>query len=151
MTTSIAKHKQRPLPDDKNPAHPSALRIRDLHPGRPVILFSSFFGIEFKGTVIDRPYVIDLPEYGRALCVMIRSDLLGCATPHRLTDMGVIPYATSGWDRRRFVIDARKQHLLPVPDINRIPSGLDGTEYGEDGDEDEDEMESNSIDALWWV
>jgi len=109
------------MSNDKSPLHPSALRIRDLHPGRRVIVFNRTNGIRFRATITSAPRIVDAKFLGRSLCIKLRKDS-GEALEETLRDLGVIPYSKE-WNLTNFIVDARKEHLLPPAVASFRPYG----------------------------
>ncbi len=104
----------------KSPLHPSALRLRDLRPGRRIIRFNIGFGVMGRLTVVADPYVSK--KDGGALLKVRLCDESGHRKDLFLADMGVVPYeGCDYWNNRNLTIDARKEHLLPSPDPKLIP------------------------------
>ena len=112
----------------KNPIHPSALSLNDIRPGRRVIMFNREQGITNEGFVVSKPYMADqrLLVGGPSrytLFLGIRSVSTGDFNEYLLSNMGVIPYywpsdlIRPSWNRFSFIVDARKRHLLPEPDV----------------------------------
>jgi hypothetical protein len=103
-------------PPDKNPLHPSALRMRDMRLGKQVLVFNTQFGhVVHRGTIVREPYILR-DELGSTLVVDIRAAGTGHVSDSFLADMGVVPYDGSfvwGWNPTNFTISAQKQHLLP--------------------------------------
>lgn len=109
----------------KSPLHPSALRIKDLTPGRRIIRFNQRFGILGEYFVKAKPYVKKFsyssnPNETHFVVDLIETDGLIQVEHHYLDDMGIIPYRHQ-WNRMNFTIDARKRHLLPelIPTLYR--------------------------------
>lgn len=99
----------KPWPADKSPLHPSALRLRDVHPGVAFRCFNKQLGYIDEGVFLGTPVVIN----GR-LKVKVRYPR-GWITMLSLADIGITPYSDRGWNGSNFTVAARKQHLLPEP------------------------------------
>lgn len=149
--TSLATRKPHKLPADKNPLHPSALRIRDLRPGRPITVFDPIYGVQGHYIVVSVPYKEEsYPRHG-CLKVRLRSLTTGDVIVMSLESMGILPSVRDGWRLiSRFTIDRRKRHLLPSPAINRIPSFPDDPEYDEDEEEDYESVDGVNHDGMSW-
>lgn len=137
---------------DKNPLHASALRLRDINPGRRIIKFNRELGIIGEFEIVSRPFFGYLatreeikrnPHFCNTLVrrfiVELHDTTYGTRRPHSLRDLGVIPYdKPKEWNISNFVIDARKRHLLPervqrpspqVRIMDQAPSNfIDGSE-----------------------
>jgi hypothetical protein len=98
---------------NKSPHHPSALRIGDIHPGRQVIYFNLSLGILYRATIVSAPRVVLNNVTGvRYLKVKLKTQTRGILECF-LSDLGVIPNSSGAWSPTTFLIDARKEHLLP--------------------------------------
>jgi hypothetical protein len=109
---------------DKNPLHPSALRIRDITPGRHIIGYSTRFGIEGEYLILGRPFVENYgdEEYAGPCVVELMSVTDGEIFTDFLESMGVITSPSGKWHDHAYVVDNRKRHLLPQEPPRRITS-----------------------------
>lgn len=132
-----------PLADEKNPMHPSALRLRDLTVGRHIVSFNKEFGIMGEYIIVSRPFVDDSP-LGRTIKIWLRNIGSGIAWVHYTNDMGVTTYpgrrlcGENWWSRTNYFVDHRKRHLLPAP----TPSPY---EYYYDELDEEEEIELETL------
>lgn len=134
-----AKH----VATNKNPLHPSALRVGDLTVGRRIIRFNARIGVIAEYTVVKKPHLGHvLPEHMRfggaqeSFVVTLRGQR-GLSENFDLGDLGVIPYGgQSPWNGSNIVVDARKRHLLPNP-----MTSLDGWNFHLSELEEEEEEE----------
>ncbi|MFZ2126605.1 MAG: hypothetical protein WAV04_03795 [Candidatus Microsaccharimonas sp.] len=110
--------------DQKSPLHASALRLRDITPGRRIVVFNVAKGVRSRYTVTGRPVIqkIWLMD-NESRSIMIPIGGFGEGVDFA-TDLGLVPYPPSvldgGWNPYVFSIDARKEHLLPRPDLDRL-------------------------------
>lgn len=128
---------------NKNPLHPSALRVGDLTVGRRIVRFNARIGVVAEYTVVKKPHlgyiVPDFLRHGggqKSLVVTMRNEH-GRTENHDLGDLGVIPYGKwSIWHGSNVTVDARKRHLLPAPLPSAIPGEFAGF-YEEEEEEEE--------------
>jgi hypothetical protein len=117
----------------RSPLHHSALRLKDLHPGRKIICCNTITGEIRPYTIVGRPFICrlgvpkEIEDYYQAtfqrvptnLSINLRDDSKmgsrsGQTWPHSLADMGIIPFTDdpSSWSPFSFTLDAHKVHLL---------------------------------------
>ncbi len=143
----------------KNPLHPSALSINDMTIGRRVLCFNTEHGILNSGTIVSRPYVetrsprsIELIDDSWWAKTHLKVDLQcdGYTRSYFLGDLGVTQYAGNGWNPANFVIDHRKEHLLPAVVVEPLNHFL----YWDDDsdvllDEEEEEQIGTFLRRSW--
>lgn len=123
------------MTNNKNPLHPSALRINDVHPGVQFAMFNIARGIIEQGTFTSKPYVGSLFDDGkqRDLLVMYRSEH-GYNSKYHLIDLGIVTNGAGHWNRHNFTIPLKKLHLLPSVDEELARRDIEELEFLFSGD-----------------
>lgn len=115
----------KPRPVDKSPLHPSALRVRDVHPGVSYVTFHTEFGVIERGVFTSAPYVARMPglnytEPWSALAAHVRT-VNGKLDIVYLESIGIDRGAKPAWrymdgfSPYQVTVRASKAHLLPAP------------------------------------
>ena len=100
----------------KSPVHPSALRLRDVTPGRHVALFSTVKGILNTITITERPSIVTRDMLGvQTRTILIVGNCDKGEVTYFATDCGVVPYygPSFNWNPYNFLIDVHKLHAVP--------------------------------------
>ena len=121
----------------KNPLHPSALRLQDIHIGQTLMLVRSHLNSNNDGKVyvLSEPYMANLHGKLNGLVVDVFYYYHGKKEQIYLTDAGVIPYE-SGWSKSNFTVKIQKYHL--VTDKNRYTDNEYDEDWHTDNEYDED-------------
>jgi hypothetical protein len=107
---------------DKSPLHPSALRLKDINPGRRITEVNLVVGRLYEYVVESRPF-----EENSSIKVSLREVVSGARRDAFANDLGLIPYEHGVWNDI-FVIDSHKAHLLREFDLS--PRGNRGMAVG---------------------
>lgn len=99
--------KRRIQPFDKNPVHPSTLRLRDVHRGVTYAHFNPRVGLSM-GEFVSEPYVT---RFG-TIYVRVREN--GRSDVRSLVDMGIVPIRDRWWYTPNYTVRASKIHLVPA-------------------------------------
>ncbi|HSW80894.1 MAG TPA: hypothetical protein VLG40_00725 [Candidatus Saccharimonas sp.] len=118
----MRKRRPKPWPADKNPLHPSALRVRDIRLGLKFVTFDIYAGVIMRGTFQSSTFVDAHQNVNARACVnaMIARQGTNAARLVDLAYLGIARFggvsfsAGSGWSSTTFTVAVNKVHLLPA-------------------------------------
>lgn len=97
------------LPADKNPRHPSAMRLKDVQPGVEFTWFG--FGVQ-RGRFLSKPFV---KQHGTRALVVLAQSSDGRRELYFVKDMGIIPMRSGKFPTGHFTVRRNKEHLVRTP------------------------------------
>lgn len=95
--------------NDKNPLSRSALRRKDLHRGRQVLVYDMKKGVIMDATIMSSPFneMPDRPNH-QGTNILVQNNDFDHINAHSLYALGVTPDVSGAWSAERYLLDTNR-------------------------------------------